>query len=312
MHSKTVLILVLAVLWNANLWAQKSTTEIGLVTDNDLYTSSKNDMYYTNGLEIFHRHLVKNTNDSIEKRTIEFKLGQYIYTPRFLDSKDESGIDRPFAGYLFGEVGSNVFYKNESVLKANLQLGYVGPNSFGRETQKSFHKLVGYKAVSGWEYQIKNALAVQTQFFYSKKIFQTKESTKIDFHFQSEANLGTIFTGVSTGFLTRIGLKKLVPVYNSNLHGASLGSVATEFYFYIAPSVNYQLYDATIQGSLFSSNSPVTFSLVPFRFNGEAGFKYRKNNLNLSYVFVYRGKELYSKTISGYFYGSIGLSYLLK
>jgi hypothetical protein len=37
-----------------------------------------------------------------------------------------------------------------------------------------------------------------------------------------------------------------------------------------------------------------------------------KNNLNLLYVFVYKGKELYSKTSSGYFYGSIGVSYLLK
>ena len=123
---------------------------------------------------------------------------------------------------------------------------------------------MGYKIVRGWEYQIQNALAVQTHFLFSKKLFTKSESERIDFHFQSEANLGTIFSGASTGFLTRIGFKKL------------------------------------------------TFDLVPFRFNGEAGFKYRINNLNLSYVFVYRGKELYSRTISGYFYGSIGVSYLLK
>ena len=209
-------------------------------------------------------------------------------------------------------LGKVSFIKTNRYLKTNFQIGYVGPNSFGKEMQKSFHSLVGYKAVSGWEYQIQNALAVQTHFLYSKKIFPKLDSKTIDFHFQSEANIGTIFTGVSTGFLTRIGFKKLVPVYDSNLHGGAVGSNESEFYFYIAPSINYQLYDATIQGSLFSTNSPVTFSLVPFRFNGEAGFKYRKNNLNLSYVFVYRGKELYSKTISGYFYGSIGVSYLLK
>jgi hypothetical protein len=32
---------------------QGRTREIGLITENDLYTSSKNDKYYTNGLEIF-------------------------------------------------------------------------------------------------------------------------------------------------------------------------------------------------------------------------------------------------------------------
>lgn len=294
------------------VWAQTSNAELGIITDNDLYTSSKNDMYYTNGLAIIYRYLIKTNNPEIHKKSIDFKLGQYIYTPRYIDTDEKEKMDRPYAGYLFGELGKSVFYKNESVFKADFQIGYVGQNSFGRETQKTFHKLAGYKAVHGWEYQIQNALAVQTHFFFSKKIFPKSESKKIDFYFQSEANLGTISIGASTGFLTRIGFKKLVPVYNSNLHGASIGSKESEFYFYIAPSINYQLYDATIQGSLFNNNSPVTFDLVPFRFNGEAGFKYRKNKLNLSYIFVYRGKELYSKTISGYFYGSIGVSYLLK
>lgn len=303
---------VLAIMASVFTFGQGKTTEIGAITDNDLYTSSKNDMYYTNGLEFFYRHLLKNNKPEIQKKSIEFRLGQYIYTPRFLDSDKIEIVDRPFAGYLFGEIGKNIFYKNESVFKADLQLGYVGPNSFGKEVQKNFHNLIGYKAVNGWEYQIENALAIQTHFLFSKKIFLKSDSKSVDFHFQSEANLGTIFTGVSTGFMARLGFKKLVPVFNSNLHGASIASAESEFYFYIAPSINYQLYDTTIQGSLFNNNSQVTFELVPFRFNGEAGFKYRKNDFNLSYVFVYRGKELYSKTISGYFYGSIGVSYLLK
>jgi hypothetical protein len=202
------------------------------------------------------------------------------------------------------------------VFKADVQLGFVGPNSFAEQVQKGLHQLIGYKEVRGWQYQIKNALAVQTQFLYSKKLFSNQKSEVVDLHFKSEAQLGTIFTSASIGFLSRIGFKKLSAVYNSNLYNASVNSESqqnpSEFYFYIAPSLSYQLYDATIQGSLFNDTSPQTFSIVPFRFNGEAGLKYRKNNLNLSYVFVYRGKELYSNTSSGYFYGSIGVSYLLK
>jgi hypothetical protein len=293
-------------------FGQGETAEVGLVTDNDLYTSSKNDMYYTNGLEVFYRFLNKSKKLDVNKKIIELRIGQYIYTPRFLDSPEKEIIDRPFAGYLFGELGKSIFYKNESVFKADFQLGYIGANSFGRETQRFLHKLVGYKSVRGWEYQIQNALAIQTHFFFSKKMLPKFENEKIDFHFQTEASLGTIFTAASAGFMTRIGLKRLVPMYDSNFYGGSIGSNESEFYFYIAPSINYQLYDATIQGSLFNNNSSVTFDLVPFRFNGEAGFKYRKNNLNLLYVFVYKGKELYSKTSSGYFYGSIGVSYLLK
>ncbi|MEZ7506405.1 lipid A deacylase LpxR family protein [Flavobacterium sp. Arc2] len=304
--------MVFLFLFAVQVWGQNNGAEIGIITDNDLYTSSKNDMYYTNGLEVFDRYVTKNDNPKIYKKTTEFRLGQCIYTPRFLNTPSKEIMDRPYAGYLFGELGRSFFYKNESVLKTDLQLGFVGPNAFGRETQRSFHKLVGYKEVRGWEYQIQNALAVQTHFLFSQKLFTNVQSDFVDFHFRSEANLGTVLTGLSTGFMARIGFKKLTPVYNSNLYGGALGSNESEFYFYISPSINYQLYDATIQGSLFNNNSPVTFSLVPFRFNGEAGFKYRKNNLNLSYIFMYRGRELYSKTNTGYFYGSIGVSYLLK
>jgi hypothetical protein len=170
--------------------------------------------------------------------------------------------------------------------------------------------------VYGWETQVNNALAVQTHFLFLNKLLPKLNSDEIDFNFQSEAHLGTIFTSVAAGFLTRIGFKKLVPIFDSNLLGAAVTSrpeeAGEEFYLYIAPSIRYQLYDATIQGSLFNDNSAVTFDLIPIRFNGEVGFKYRKNNLNLSYAFVYRSKELHNQINTGYFYGSILVSYLLK
>lgn len=295
---------------------QSRTSEVGLVTENDLYTSSKNDKYYTNGLEIFYRFLAKNDDEKVNEKIIEFRIGQYIYNPKFINKGAIAVVDRPFAGYLFGAAEKGFFFQNESVFKGGIELGFVGLVSFAEETQKRFHKFFSYKPVYGWETQVTNALAIQSHFLFSNKLLPKLNSDKVDFHFQSEADLGTIFTSVSAGFLTRIGFKKLVPIYDSNLHGASVSGkpweLGEEFYFYIAPSIRYQLYDATIQGSLFNDNSPVTFDLIPVRFNGEAGFKYRKNNLNLSYTFVYRSKELHNTINTGYFYGSIGGSYLFN
>lgn len=293
-------------------FGQGKSIEIGLVTDNDLYTSSKNDKYYTNGLEVFYKFLSKNEKSEVNKKITEFRIGQYIYNPRSISSEDIATNDRPFAAYLFVEVGRSFFYQNESVVKYNVQIGNVGPDAFGKETQNFIHRILDHKEATGWEHQIRNTVALQSHVFYSKKLFAKLESKAIDFHFQSEANLGTIFTGVSTGFITRIAFKKLAPIYNSNLYGGAIGSNESEFYFYIAPSINYQLYDATIQGSLFNDDSPVTYNLVPLRFNGEAGFKYRKNNFNLGYSFVYRGKEVSNDENTGYFYGSISLSFLFK
>jgi len=310
--------IALLILTTALAFGQSKTAEIGLITDNDLYTSSKNDMYYTNGLELFYRFLSKNENPKINKKITEFRLGQYIYNPRFINEAAVSINDRPFTGYLFAEAGRSFFYQSESVLKTDFQLGFMGPNALGRQTQESFHHLIGYKRVYGWENQLTNAFVVQAHVMYSKKLFPTKHNDFIDLHFQSEANLGTIFDGVSTGFLTRISFRKLLPVYDSNLHDASVSSQpqynVREFYFYAMPSVNYQFYDATIEGSMFSKNSPVTFDLEPLRFNAEFGLKYRHNHFNMSYSFIYRGRELNdpeTNTNTGYFFGSIRFGYLL-
>jgi hypothetical protein len=37
-------------------------------------------------------------------------------------------------------------------------------------------------------------LAIQSHFLFSNKLLPTLNNDKIDFHFQAEANLGTIFT----------------------------------------------------------------------------------------------------------------------
>lgn len=297
------------------VFAQKNPAEVGIVFENDLYTSSVNDKYYTNGFEFFYRYLVQNDNEKVNKKMIEFRLGQHIFNPQTIRAADIFKNDRPFAGYLFGEIGYSTFYQNQSVLKLMGQLGYVGPNALGEEMQRSFHDVFGYRNVYGWEYQIKNALAIQANVFYSVKIAPKKES-QIDLQVQAKANVGTIFNSITVGPLARFSLKKLLPVYTSNLYDGSLRSdknyeEESEFYFYISPKLNYQAYDATIQGSMFNNSSPVTFPLESFRFNGEAGLKFRKNQWNLSYAFVYRGREAKNRVIQGYFFGSIGIGYLL-
>lgn len=314
MQSKTVLFVYLFLLFSVTLWSQNTSAEIGIVTDNDLYTSTKNDQYYTNGLQVFYRYLSKKSKPEVLKKINELRIGQFMYMPRDIYIDEEQMFDRPFAGYLFAEFGNTNFYKNQSVLKKSIQLGYVGPNSFANQVQSSTHKLFHYTAFEEWNYQIKNTLAIQTYFMFSKPFLNSINSKRIDFQWQSEAKLGTIFTGFSTGFVTRIGIKKLVSISDSNFYGATLNNdnepIEREFYFYLAPSFNCQIYDATIQGSLFNDTSPVTFNLKPFRFNGEAGLRYRKNNWNLSYAFIYRGKEVNFERNMGYFYGSIGISYL--
>jgi hypothetical protein len=52
---------------------QGRTREIGLITENDLYTSSKNDKYYTNGLK-FLSVLAKNGTAKVNKKLSSLEL----------------------------------------------------------------------------------------------------------------------------------------------------------------------------------------------------------------------------------------------
>lgn len=314
---KSCVFLVLLILVCSTGSAQKSA-EAGFISDNDLWTSPVSDKYYTNGIELFYRYLGTRQTDDLVKNITEFRIAQYMYNPQSPNVEEVIFHDRPFAGYLFAEAGINKFYSNESVLKVNFQAGVVGPEALGEAFQKLIHNTFGYDPVRGWNYQIQTAYALQGTAFYSRKISGKLHNDKVDFHILGDVNIGTIWMGASVGPMARISFKKpLLPVYDSVLHGAALNKdkelyrEQEEFFLYLNPSINYQNYDATIQGSRFNNESPVTFRLIPFRFNAEAGIKYRKNNWNYSYSFIYRGKELSNNVIQGYFYGSIGLGYLL-
>lgn len=299
-----------------SVFAQNTAYEVGLITENDLYTSIINDKYYTNGLGFYFTYLNPNSNPKINKKTTTFKINQSVFTPKIRNVALASKVDRPPAGLIFAEIKKNYFYQTEAVMKIGFQIGYVGPNAFAKETQKILHQFIGVDEVQGWQFQIENALAVQTNLMFSKKIPIFKQLQNIDFHGQSETNLGTVLTGTTLGFSGRIGIKKLLPIFDSNFYGAALNANKSlqkshsEAYFYVNSGVNYQLYDATFQGSLFNDSSPITFGLIPFRFVGAAGFKYRKNNLNLSYSFVYQGKEARNAKLTCFYYGSIAVGFL--
>lgn len=292
--------------------------EIGLITDNDLYTSPINDQYYTAGMEFYYRYLSDHQSEKVVKKIYDFRVGQYIYNPQSVRAADINVNDRPFAGYLFGEFGINYYYTNESVLKLTIQGGVVGPEAGAEAVQKGLHKLIGYPTVQGWQYQITTTIAAQLGVYYSHKVLGGRFKEKVDFHVLGELNAGTIWNSASAGAMMRISLKRpLQTMCNSSLHNAVLTKDKAayrenrELFLYLNPNVQYMQYDATILGSHFNDTSPVTFPLIPFRFNAEVGVKYRYNNWNYSYSFNYRGKELTNNVITGFYYGSIQVSYLL-
>lgn len=296
-------------------FSQKSySKEFSLLTDNDLYTSTYRDRYYSNGLFLTYRFLHKNKkNENIEKIISSFQLGHMIFTPVKATLVFAGDHDRPFAAYFFGEYGKNYFYKDQNILTTKLQVGIIGPSARGKELQNFIHSIYNYPKAMGWREQIKSAIGVNLELNYNKHISKIS-SNYFDINNFSILRAGTVFTDISTGIYTRFGFKKLQKLYNSTAFHSNFNTQKkinhSESYLYFRPLISYVFYDATIQGSFLNTNSPVTYEVMPFKFSLEIGYRYNWGRFNYGYTFHYHSKKLKSIRVKkSNTYGSIHIGY---
>lgn len=297
---------------------QKFSKEISLVTDNDLYVSPERDRYYTSGIFLNFRTLTNHTNQKLEKKIFEFKIGHEMYTPNRPVAISVRQHDRPFAAYLYGSFGVKNVYKTDKILTTSLQIGAIGPNAFGKELQGFIHDMYGFAEAFGWKYQIKSAFGLNFDADYTSLLIKNKLNT-VDVSWVGSARLGTVFTNISTGFYTRFSFIPLQKMANSIAFNTNLNDENTNFkreiesFFYVKPTIRYAFYDATLQGSFLNKESPVTKELIPLVFNVEVGFKFTANRFNFGYIFNYNTSKSKDLRYSyGNKFGTIAINYLLR
>lgn len=290
--------------------------EVSLLTDNDLYTSTYRDRYYTNGLFVTFRTVEKIKNKKIIKKIHSFQVGHMMFTPIKATLAFANTHDRPFAGYFYGEYGQNRFYNSQNVLLTKFQIGVIGPSAKGQGLQNFMHQIYNYPEAKGWKHQIQNAFALNLNTTFIK-YFKKASSSHFDLNSYNELKAGTIFTSISTGLFSRIGFKKLqsssnTVAFNSNLNTKTTQSFSESF-IYIKPMVNYVVYDATVQGSFLNTSSPVTFEIIPINFSLELGYKYYYNRFSYGYTFHFHTKKLKSiKASNSNTYGGIYVGYFFN
>lgn len=294
--------------------AQNYKNEFGFKSDNDAYLFYGQDRYYTNGLFIYYRHALnqQHLNKGLEKITYEISAGQKMFNPISGAVGIKEMQDRPFAGYLYAGGSANFFYKKESILKVGLELGVVGPDALGEEAQKLLHKLVGFYEIDGWQYQIKNEFAANFSAQYTH-LLHRNERLNLDFSFEGYANVGNIFSGAGAGILFRTG--KINQLFNTSYTQSQISNnaktaklVKNEVFFYAKPQLNYVAYDATIQGSMFNNDSPVTYKVKPIVFAQQLGFNYSSQRFTFDFGVLFKSKEVKSDAKAHQF-GSIAMYY---
>jgi lipid A 3-O-deacylase len=230
-------------------------SEVGFQTDNDGFLAHGQDRYYTAGNFLYFNHALSTSDTNhLANKVLGFEIGQKIYTPQSGLILDPSYIDRPFAGYLYIGSSLNLLYKNESNLKLEGQLGFVGPHAYGKETQDLIHKTFRFYTPDGWEYQVQNDFELNLSAQYNHLLFRINN---VDMSFNSYINAGTGFSGAGAGGIIRLGT--LSPLYNSISTSSTVsknkGTGKGELFLYYKPLINLVAYDATIQGSMFMGNA---------------------------------------------------------
>jgi hypothetical protein len=292
-------ITLVCLLGSIGVFAQTRGHEFGIQSDNDSYLGQGSDRYYTNGIYFYYRQALKTGDGSnLQNKVLGIELGQKMFNAQSGYVRDATDIDRPFAAYSYLGTTLNLLYKNESTLKLGAQLGLIGPAAGGEPVQKLIHNTFGFYTLNGWQYQIRNDVELNLSAEYNKLLAR---ASWVDLSLASYANLGTGFTGAGAGPLIRLGN------FNQLFNSVSTQSTASateqtgllhkhEIFFYYKPQANAVIYDATIQGGLFSSDNSssqeITKPKNSFVFSQQFGVAFSTSRFTFDVAAIFHTREV--------------------
>ena len=240
---------------------EKSHWGLLLIFDNDIWDNT--DYYYTNGVSIelltplaksspINKILLGAKAADVELNG--FSIRQNMYTPTNPDVKEILTNDRPFSAFMtIGHFRETYNFKNKLRIKSALDIGVLGPASLGGAIQTGLHN----EEPVGWQNQIQNSLVVNYFAEVEKGILQTNS---FELNVSGKAFAGTLFNKAGGGFSLRLG--RFIPVYQGpfNRVGSTGKNKPLQFWFFAKGNTDFVLYDATLQGGLFSAKNTYTVS----------------------------------------------------
>lgn len=315
--------------------------------ENDLFANT--DRFYTNGIklnwispelqyfedlpwiknrEIFSRQLkqiiglLPHHDDPTRQRHFSFSLGQKIFTPENIRARELQVNDRPYAGWLYGDVG---FYsKNKRRLDTYLiQLGLIGDISLGEEAQDLVHSIRNIDKANGWDNQLKSEVGFALIYDRKQRLFRRTDFYKelgFDTILHGGGAVGTVFTHLSAGAEFRLGWNLPTDFGSALIRPAGNTNAPTDatdpryengkqsFSFYVFTAVNGRLVlrDIFLDGNTFTDSHSVDKENLVGDFIVGSAISYRR--FKISYAQVFRSRE-FEKQSSGSSFGSISVSY---
>lgn len=300
----------------ASFKMQPAERSIRFQYDNDYFSES--DEYYTQGmnLEWISPSLKNNllTRLLITPKENSNRYGLAIehnaYTPTSIRSNEILYGDRPFAASIVLKTfGASVNSAKRYRITSSFSLGMIGPVAGAYQIQKTLHSWLNGTDPKGWQYQIRNDIAINYEVAFEKNIIHSKYFLLNAF---AAGRIGTLSTKSSIGTTIMVG--KL----NSAISNAFLGIAPSlqkqkfTFHLYLQPIISAIGYDGTLSGGLiFNRESPYTLGqneIERFTLQGNTGIVFSINSVYLEYFQSILTKEF--TTEGTHQWGGIKMGYL--
>ncbi len=231
----------------------------GSGTDRSYTNGLKIDLYYTkNGAPKFFSKLLVTLNKESEN-LYGVGLTQLMFTPTDITKANVVVGDQPYAGLLyFNHSLISSDYINNERLTTEIDIGVIGPMSFGRNTQTWIHEQIHAQKPMGWNNQVDNDIIINYLIRYEKLLIAPSE--KLQVIGILEANAGSLSNNLSTGLIVRAGVFNS---YFSNFEKPGTSQDAStksiykkfQFFFFLRPTVTAFMDNSVLQGGMFTGRT---------------------------------------------------------
>jgi len=248
--------------------------------------------------------------------SVNYTIGQKIFTPKDTNSAVFIENDRPYAGYLYtsaallSRVGKNNLFETGNLLE--FTIGVVGPIASGKEAQTSFHDLIGIDSPKGWNNQLHNELGLGFSYSRFWRVIQpASDSLDVSIIPQLTAAVGNIYTYAAAGAMFRLGTHLNNDLSPPNIKpgfpGIPLFIVKKQhsWYFFAGAETRIIGRNLFLDGNTFQASHSVEKELIVGDI--QFGFVFRVGNLRLSLSNMHRTKE-YKTQKDDTHYGAVNIS----
>jgi hypothetical protein len=230
------------------------------------------------------------------QKILTVEAGQMIFIPYLQNTSFRTTMDRPFTGLLYARGGLTYLTPKNNVLRWNTLAGVIGEAAGGKEVQRWHHKNFNLPYPYGWETQLKSEFGLNMQATYYKYLLTQPDQNIFSLHAKEEIQAGTLFTQVSSGLLLKFGAfenEGKSTYWDAGLHTQPVNLKRShELFLYFEPMVTYQVYNATVQGGMFTHDkNEYTTDIQPYYYSHKFGVMYARGGCFFHLGFTFKTKE---------------------